>query len=208
MDQAFYILKSIRDPWGDYGDMLMHGMASRANDGVLELERAGPFIPPISQPGMPGIVVTDAFRRQLEESSLTGFAFQPLRKTRMVNVPWHDGSRITSQPLHYPKGGEPENYILRLPHHRAVDEQIGTLWELVPTQICFTTRATGIVRRSNDITLVTQDWDGSDIFLAEGVLYHYVTGRARDWLIANATQFVDFTVAVTSPSHPPDQHRS
>lgn len=207
MDQAFYILNRVRDPWGDYGDMLTHGMAGRAGDGVLELERTGPFIPPISQPGMPGIVVTDEFRIRVEESSLTGIAFQPVRKTRIVNVPWHDGSRGASAPLHYPKGGEPENYILRLPHHRTVSEQIGTLWELVPRNVCFTTRATSIARGSNDITLVTQDWDGSDIFLAEGVLYHYVTGKARDWLIANSRQFVDFKLAVTSASHPPDQHR-
>lgn len=99
MDQAFYILNRVRDPWGDYGDMLTHGMAGRAGDGVLELERTGPFIPPISQPGMPGIVVTDEFRIRVEESSLTGIAFQPVRKTRIVNVPWHDGSRV--QVPHY-----------------------------------------------------------------------------------------------------------
>src|SRR5688572_28026734 len=102
MDNSFYILQRKRDPWGDYRDMLMHGMAGRArNDGnLLELQRAGPFVPPISQPG---ILVSDVFRKQIEQSPLKGIEFRPVRKSRIVNIPWHDGLRDTDQPPHYRK---------------------------------------------------------------------------------------------------------
>ena len=210
MDNVFYILQRKSDPWGGYGDMLMHGMAGRTSidaGEILELQRAGPFVPPISQPGLPGIVVTDDFRKQIEQSSLKGITFRPVQKTRIVNIAWHDGLRDADEPLRYPKEGEPENYILRLPHHRGVAEQIGVLWELAPRQVCYTTRGPRIVQSNNEITLVTEGWDGSDVFLAEGVLYCYVSGRARDWLLAHVPEYVDFESAVTSPTKPPDQER-
>jgi hypothetical protein len=64
------ILERPESPWGDYGDILRHGMTSHlgpASDGLAQLERTGPFVPLISFPGF-DIVVTDGFRTKLAES--------------------------------------------------------------------------------------------------------------------------------------------
>jgi hypothetical protein len=53
--------------WGDYGDMLQHGMAHRRTDGRLALERTGPYVPPITMPGIGDVVVTSDTRKLLED---------------------------------------------------------------------------------------------------------------------------------------------
>jgi hypothetical protein len=205
MKPTFFILGKANDPWGDYGDSLMHGDAGRSADGALQLQRAAPFVPSISFPGLPGIIVTDRFRHDLEESPLQGITFESIEKHRIVNIAWHDGSRNTDEPPEYPETGEPEDYILGQPHDPRLAEQIGDLWELVPPKMCYTTRKTRIVTSRDEITLVTGDWSGSDLFMADGVLYYYITTRARDWFTARVPELLVFHNAVASSTPPPDQ---
>lgn len=67
---TIYILQNAKMPWGDYGSMLLSGMTSHLprKNGLLQLERTGPFVPPITLSGVDEIVVTDTFKRQLEQS--------------------------------------------------------------------------------------------------------------------------------------------
>ena len=46
--------------WGDYGEMLQHGMTAHLHrrEGMLSLERTGPYIPPITFPGLGDIILT------------------------------------------------------------------------------------------------------------------------------------------------------
>ena len=206
MEDAFFILEKADDPWGDYGDSLMHGDAGRSTDGLLQLYRSAPFVPPISLPGL-GIVVTGRFRSEIEQSPLKGFTFRSVEKKHIVNIAWHDASRKTDEPPEYPDSGEPEDYILGRPHDPHLSDQIGDLWELHPARICYTTRKSRIVNSRDEITLVTTDWDGSDVFMADGVLYHYVTTRARNWFRERVPELLAFGNAVTSSIPPSDQQR-
>jgi hypothetical protein len=95
-------------PWGDYGDILFHGDAGRdQQSGLLKLSRTGVYVPPITFPGLPGIVVTDSFRSALETSKLTGFTFQPIIKHHIVDLDWSDWKG--DEPAFYPESGEPED---------------------------------------------------------------------------------------------------
>ncbi len=70
--------------WGDFGDLLMNGMAARNKAVGLELRRTGPFAPPISVLNwLSTIVVTDSFRKQL----ITAAPFLSFRKVVLVHVP-------------------------------------------------------------------------------------------------------------------------
>ena len=81
-----YILDlNVPMPWGDYGGILAHGMGKRSDKGEFELERVGPFVPPISFP-FGAIIVTDAFKKELETSGLTGLAYRHVVKTRIVSL--------------------------------------------------------------------------------------------------------------------------
>jgi hypothetical protein len=105
-----------RNLWGDYGSILISGSAHRLSEsGPLLLHRAGPFLPPISFPwlraGGHRIVVSEAFRRDLEHSGFAGLRFGPAAKARIVKLPWHEWDRTADRPKQYPPGGEPEEYI-------------------------------------------------------------------------------------------------
>src|SRR5262249_59136768 len=82
----FYRIAARKMPWGDYGSILVSGMSAHLprKDGLIQLERTAPFVPPISFPGIGDVVVTNAFRAELEASELTGFTFIPIVKARIV----------------------------------------------------------------------------------------------------------------------------
>lgn len=73
--------------WGDYGHILQHGMCSHLSrtDDLLQLERTGPYIPPITLPGIGEVVLTSPARQLLESSKLTGFSFRPVKKALTLN---------------------------------------------------------------------------------------------------------------------------
>jgi len=121
----FYIISGRKSHWGDYFDILMHGMTDDLGrrGGLLELERTGPFVPPISMPSSV-LVVTESFRSELENSGLVGLRFQPVIKRRIVPSAWHTWDRNTEHPAEYPEETEPENYIVRHRHSATVSRQL------------------------------------------------------------------------------------
>ena len=119
--------------WGDYGNILLHGMTRHLPrcDGELQLERTGPFIPAISFPGIADIVLTDRIRIGLSER-LPVLTFKPIRKTRIVRLNWETWPDELAAPPILPESGEPEDYILGAANDLAVAAALGDLWELVP----------------------------------------------------------------------------
>jgi len=183
-------------PWGDYGDILVHGMADaqgRAPDGALELERTGPFVPPITFPGSPAIVVSDDFRGQLKASGLTGFTFRLVRKARIVLLEWHAWDQHTPEPLEVPDSGEPEDYVLQRPHDPKIAEAMGPLWEVVLSPGVTVQRERAPKPANGDLLYVLRrTWSGADIFFADGVGYIYASERAQDWLLRTVPDWVRF----------------
>ncbi|AKF06311.1 hypothetical protein [Sandaracinus amylolyticus] len=121
-------------PWGDYGAILVHGMtthAPRRADGRIPLERTGPFVPPITYPG--NILVNDDVRGALERSGLSGLSFTPVHKTRIVWSSWETWDRTAEDPEEDPAHGEPEDYILAVPHDEELARSMRDLHAIVPT---------------------------------------------------------------------------
>ena len=166
--------------------MLFHGMASRSKSGELELERTGPFVPPISQPGE-YVVVTREFLRQLRESGLNGIDVGPIKKKRIPMIDWRAWEPFGAKEMKYPAGNEPENYILRRQHSPETADALGELWEL--------RFRPGIqISRAGGFHLVLSSWDGSDFVVAKDdhPIYNYVSEQARDWLTQKAPEWVAF----------------
>ncbi len=128
-----YVLKPLDDPWGDYGNILVHGMTRHLDksESLLQLERTAPFIPLVSMPGIHDVVVTDDVRNKLIHA-IPSIYFAPIKKARIVRLEWEQWDRSFPEPLAYPESGEPEDYILGLEHDPALAEQLGQLWQLVP----------------------------------------------------------------------------
>ncbi len=198
MQEIYIINPNTPVLWGDYGGILAHGMAERNSDGQLELERTGPFIPPISFPGFT-IVVTDGFKQKLEHSRLKGLSFRPAVKKRIVHLDWEKWDWKAADPVEYPDSGEPEDYILETPHSSEVAEKLGVLWELAIEQQAEIVRVkTGPRILDEEIWLRLDGWDGRDWFKARGVLHVYVSKEAKSWLEAEPEilQWVRFSQAL------------
>src|SRR5262245_38701308 len=191
---AIRILERPESSWGDYGDILWHGMASHLDmmpDGLLQLERTGPYVPPISFPGFE-IVATDECRRRLEASGLRGLAFKPVRKARIVELPWHTWDLDAEEPPEYPESGEPEDYVFAREHSPALADAMGPLWQLVLTEGAETEREPTDDPWNDRIYVRTTTWTGVDIFRAAGVGYVFASDAAQAWFSKELSEFVAF----------------
>ena len=164
-------------PWGDYGSILLSGMTRHLSrcEGLLQLERTGPFIPPIIESGIDNIIVTNKLKRQLEKSRMTGFTFQSVIKKHIVHLDWHKWDLENDEPEIYPDEGEPEDYILDKSHSEKTSKKMGDVWEMCIEEA-------GQVVKSDKIYLKANTWTGKDIFMADGARYIYVTTKAKTWL--------------------------
>jgi hypothetical protein len=188
-----YILGEPQVPWGDYGSILVSGMSCHLprKEGLIQFERTAPFVPPISLPGLGDIVVTDAFKRALESSELTGMSFQPVIKARIVHFEWEKWDQTADEPEEYPDEGEPEGYILDRPHKPELAEEMGELWEVCLEEHAEVERVK-VGRRSWDVDIYVlgSSWDGTDLFRAKGVGFIYVSEKARNWLQKTVAEWV------------------
>lgn len=198
METTVYVLNNRRLPWGDYGDILLSGMTSHLgrDHGMLQLERTGPFVPPIAITGIDArgysqIMVTDAHKSLLEATNLTGLRFLPVIKKHIVHLEWQRWDRTAGEPLEYPESGEPEDYILARRHDQALADQMGALWELCLEEHARTKRMhVGPGRWDEAIWLIRDSWDGTDWFRATGVGYVYVSEKAKRWLEQTVPEWV------------------
>jgi len=131
-----HVLEAAPHPWshwGDYGQILVHGMTSHLprKNHELQLERVGPFVPSVFFPGISDIVLNDCAKVELS-SRVPGLTFRSVQKARIVRLYWSGWDASAPEPREYPASGEPEDYILALPHDPFLAEELGALWELVP----------------------------------------------------------------------------
>jgi hypothetical protein len=180
--------------WGDYGHTLQHGMAAHLPrvDTRLALERSGPYIPPITLPGIGDIVLTSEARRLLESSGLTGFSFLPVEKARIVELRWETWDLDADQPAEFPQSGEPEDYILAKPHSPNAAAELGELWEVVVPPTATILRPRSVVSSYKELRVDPSTWNGADLFRGEGYGSTLFSERARDWFSAHWGKYVRF----------------
>lgn len=124
---SIYRLDEANAPWGDYGSILFNGMSAHlgGDDGPIQLERTGPFVPPITFPGIGDIIVTEEMKLLMEQAGFKGISFRPVEKAHIADVPWHNWNLTAEDPPFYPAGGEPAAYIFDQPHSPKLANEIG-----------------------------------------------------------------------------------
>ncbi|HEY6944729.1 MAG TPA: hypothetical protein VI431_06290 [Candidatus Acidoferrum sp.] len=182
----------IKADWGDYGDILQHGMTAHLPraDGLLQLERTGPYVPPITLPGIGDVVLTSPARQLLESSELKDFSFRPVRKVLTVELHWEKWDWNADEPEHYPDSGEPEDYILGQPDSPSASAVLGDLWELVVSATAMILRPKPNV--GSDLLLDLRTWNGADLFRSNGFSSVLFSERARDWFTEHWGEYVEF----------------
>jgi hypothetical protein len=188
----FYRVSS-RNLWGDYGDLLISGMSCHLprKDNLIQLERTGPFIPPITLPGIGDIVVTSDLRSELEASHFDQLAFSPVLKTRIVEYRWEQWDRTSEEPSEYPESGEPEDYILARPHSRLIAKELGDLWEVSLPEDA-EVEGVQVGRGVREYRVNQSTWRGSHLFRAKGKGHVIATEEAKSWLEDRAKEWLGF----------------
>jgi len=192
---TIHILRNPVLPWGDYGNVLYCGMTSHLGriNGLLQLERTGPFVPPISLSGIGNVIVTDKFRRDIQASGLTGVTFKSVIKKHIVLLEWEKWDKRSGEPLEIPETGEPENYILGRMHSEALAYEIGDIWELcIEKGALVEKQPVGKNSWDVEIYLLESSIPNKDFFRAEGVGSVYLSKHARLWLERTYYEYVDF----------------
>ena len=188
----FYRLEG-PDIWGDFGPELVAGEASDLvrQNGLLLLDRTGPFAPPISNPWNV-IIVTDAFRPRLEAGS-AGLEFRPVIKDRIVEIHWETWDRTVFPQERPPADGEPEDYLYQNPHSEAAAEALGDLWELV-LSVGAQVRLSERPEACGTVEIDTATWSGDHFFWVsrKWFLDVVVSETARTWLEAEVPEWVSF----------------
>jgi hypothetical protein len=184
----------IKGGWGDYGHILQHGMTSDLTrvEGRLALERTGPFIPPITLPGIGEVVLTSSARKLLESSGLTGFSFKPVQKVLTVELHWENWDLTAEEPPHFPDSGEPEDYILGQPDSPSASAALGDLWEVFVPATATILRPKAAVDSYKELRLDLSTWNGADLFRSDGYDSILLSERARDWFSEHWGEYVDF----------------
>jgi len=180
--------------WGDYADILQHGMtAYQDRDGEnLTLQRTGPFIAPITLPGIGDMLLSSDARKVLESSGLTGFSLRPVKKGHIVQLHWEDWDFDAEEPPEYPESGEPEDYILERPHSPTAAVELGEIWEVVVPTTVTILRPQRIVESYRELKIDLSTWNGSDLIRGEdygGILF---SGNAREFFSEHWGLYVQF----------------
>ena len=171
-------------PWGDYGDILLTGMTSHLNrhNGLLQYVRTGPFQPDIIISGLNDLLVTDSVKKKIEESDLKGFEFKSVIKRHISIVDWTAWDLERETPEFYPDNGDPENYILGLPHSQEFADKMENVWEvIVDKNGCFINSRT-YEQGSKDI----------DVMRAGNSGWFLVTEKAKSWIENNCDEWTEF----------------
>lgn len=179
----FYQLLGSHAPWGDYGHILRNGLLAPYQEGgspVVEVERTGPFIPPITFP-FDAIVVTESTKEHMETDCFTGLQFARARYVKVVRLDWHKWDALAPEPQRYPASGEPENYIIKRKNCDRTAALMPTIWAFdVPSTPGLQLMGSDRFRRGHA--------PNADIFREHSI--HWVSERMRVWLEGNLGEWI------------------
>jgi hypothetical protein len=110
-------------PWGDYGDALCYGYLNEMDEKFLnvieipELERTGPYIPPLYVANDVNILAIESVKNILQNSNMKGIKkCVKVIKKQIVEIKWQEWLG-DDEPNFYPESGEPEDYIWGRKHN-------------------------------------------------------------------------------------------
>ncbi len=191
--EAIFEVRSAFDPWGDYGHIVIHGMASsRAENGQLRLARTGPVMPPITFPSGGHTIVTDEMRRCMVAAGFRGVSYRPVIKEHIIEIHWEHWDWGRDEPGFYPPGGEPEFYFNRA-HSERASIPLGDLWELILVSGVDLEKVLDPHRRhSSSFKALRGSRNDADIFFGKMSSIRYCSVRAKLWFERHVPAWVRF----------------
>lgn len=176
--------------WGDYTSDFTWGLCPYPfrEGGSLLLYRVGPFTPPIAITTI--VYVTDYFRHRLE-ARFPDISYRAIKCQKVVRCEWQDWTRSELPAIAY-QFHEPGTLLEEGEHDDVAASGLGPLWELVPPAggMASFFEMNGRMRLRID----SDSWTGQHIFKVcpAGTDLVVVSDVGREWLLAQAPEWVDF----------------
>jgi hypothetical protein len=180
---ACWVVVPDNQGWGDYGRILLHGMAARRPrvENRIQLERTAPYVPPLTLPHR-AVVVTESMRTRLEAAA-SGAAFAPVDKAHIASLDWRSWDLQASRPNEHPRSGEPEDYVLERPHDVDAAARMPTLFEVVPQELgAGAMRSSGKPPRTREFFADLKGEVAPAFFRVAGLPHLFVSAVGRDVL--------------------------
>ena len=182
--------------WGDYGSILIHGMVREnyTSDLPYLLLRTGPFIPPLTLPfTYPErfVVCNDKFRNEIL-AVLGALESSTLIKKKIPKLNWEEWNLDAPEPDEYPRGGEPENYILKRWHSRTAARQMGDVWRINPPESAESACASDDDDEELVVMVNLSTWDGSHFFGSRNQGFFFVTEKLLGWFQERTGDWLEF----------------
>lgn len=187
--------------WGDYGAVLFGGLYDDPlrTDERVNLMRSGPFLPPIFITEYDTVIVTDTFRKVMEQDGIHS-QFREVNLTKVVKIPWETWDSDKKLPKRPPPDLEPENYLLKGRHSPETAAQMEKLWEVVLQKGAMSECPVDILDRRLFIKHST--WNGDAFFFVNprGTFTPVIVSeQTKAWLEQHASIWVSFreTIAMS-----------
>lgn len=175
LQASFYALKSAGE--GDYERLLISGITGYLprKDGMLQLERIGPFIPPLSRPS-DDVIVTAEFLQTLRKSEFNDWTTIPVIKELICLSEWTPDGEATMP-------GDPEDSILGGQHDQNLADEMGDLFELVLPVGCIARSCATAAYANKYGVLVYHSFNGGDLFSVQlpGGIQPVCSDRFKRW---------------------------
>lgn len=156
----------------------------------MQLERTGPFVPPIFFPTPAEIVVTSSFQENLRQSGLSGLSYRRIDVATAVVLRWELWDRSARMPSVLPQSGEPEDYLPIGKRDAGCAENIGQLWEIEAPVSGIGRKMTVGFREYRYVAELEPN--APDFCRVAGFGFVLVSDRARAWLSDAAPDWISF----------------
>lgn len=119
--------------------------------------------------------------------------FKDVLLQKIVDIDWENWDR-KDKPQFFPPGGEPENYILKLPHSPSAAARTGRLFEAIVSIGAEARIVHGEVGTRSKIILKYASWNGCDLFTVRIYDYEHIvaTEAAKSWFESMVGDWVSF----------------
>ena len=184
----YYLLQNRSMPWGDYGAMLFSGLLKVLDEHyddleIPEIERTGPYFPDIYMANTSNIIVTGRVKTLLESSDISGITgYRRAIVKKMVDIDWQSWDLDSEDPLFYPKGNSPINYIRQGANSEDLMRSAPQAWELLVGR-------DGEIKKLSDTrdyfdfsNLVLASSPSIDIFQPKNMLFIVVSERFKAFI--------------------------
>lgn len=188
--------------WGESGNVIVHGSTGlhdelERHSGPANLERIGPSCPQLTLPGLHTLIVTNSFRKRLEDSPFAGLSYSDVNIKKCVDMPWQNFRRDADVSPVLENGETAEDHFFVAPHSPSAASGMEKLWQCHFDVGCVIEVINQASPWDYDVAIDAESWNGRHLFLGRdkpAIIGKWIvtTDLGKDWLETHNTEWIEF----------------